>query len=196
MLIGSKQKMNTLHTWPSLEINGSPFKRVKSLSVLIDENLTWRNHTESISKKISSGIGSIKRLRHRLPPGTLLNIYHGLVQSHLDYCSAVWGSCGKVLYNKLQKLQNRAARVLTFSNYDADAPQLLKRLNWDNLETRGQILKAKMVYKSLNGLALDYLSCKFIPRRVTLITLMTCEILQISLLFPCHVLTITKIASA
>lgn len=82
MSVGSKQKMNTLHTWPSLEINGSPFKRVnytKSLSVLIDENLTWRNHTESISKKISSGIGSIKRVRHRLPPGTLLNIYHGLV---------------------------------------------------------------------------------------------------------------------
>ena len=43
MLIGSKQKMNTQHTWPSLEINGSPINRVnsaKSLGVLIDENLT------------------------------------------------------------------------------------------------------------------------------------------------------------
>ena len=40
----------------------------------------------------------------------------------------------------------------------------LKKLNWDNLlETRRQILKAEMVYKSLNGLSPDYLSCKFIP---------------------------------
>ena len=62
-----------------------------------------------------------------------------------------------------KKLQNRAARVLTFCCYDADAPQLRKKLNWDNLETRRQIIKAEMVYKSLNGLAPDYLSCKFIP---------------------------------
>ena len=73
-------------------------------------------------------------------------------------CSVVWGSCSKVLpkYNKLQKLRNRAACVLTFSNYDADDLQLLKKLIWDNLETRRQILKAEMVYKSSNGLSPDY----------------------------------------
>ena len=47
-------------------------------------------------------------------PRTLLNIYHGLVQSHFDYYSVVWGryGCGNLKYilsNKLQKLQNRAA---------------------------------------------------------------------------------------
>ena len=41
---------------------------------------------------------------------------------------------------------------------------MLKKLNWDNLETRSQILKAEMVYKSLNGLSPEYLSRKFIPR--------------------------------
>ena len=73
-------------------------------------------------------------------------------------CSVVLGSCSKVLpkYNKLQKLRNRAACVLTFSNYDADDLQLLKKLNWDNLETRRQSLKAEMVYKTLNGLSPDY----------------------------------------
>ena len=56
-------------------------------------------------------------------------------------CSVVWGSCSKVLpkYNKLQKLRNRAACVLTFSNYDADDLQLLKKLNWDNLEKKWSI---------------------------------------------------------
>ena len=44
--------------------------------------------------------------------------------------SEVWGSCSKVLpkYNKLQNLRNRATCVLTFSNYDADDLQLLKKL--------------------------------------------------------------------
>ena len=134
----------------------------KSLGVSIDENLTWSNHINVITKKVSSGIGSIKRISHCVPPATLCNIYHGLAQSRFDYCSVVWGSCAKTLPNKLQRLQNRAVRVLIHTGYDADTNQLLKELDWDNLETRCQKLKAEMVYTSVNGLALKYLSSKFI----------------------------------
>ena len=75
------------------------------------------------------------------------------------------GNCAKTLSDKLQRLQNRAVRVHTHTSYDADANQLLKELGWDNLETRRQKLKAsEMVYKSENGLALNYLSSKFIKR--------------------------------
>ena len=115
-------------------------------------------------KKIFSGIGSIKRISHCVPSATLHTIYHGLVQSHFDYCSVVWGNCAKTLSDKLQRLQNRAVRVLTRTSYDADTNQLLKESGWDNLETRREKLKAEMVYTSLNGLAPNYLSSKFIQR--------------------------------
>ena len=91
-------------------------------------------------------------------------MYYGLVQSHFDYCSVAWGNCTKTLSDKLQRLQNRAVRVLTQSSYDADANQLLKELGWDNLQTRRQKLMAEMVYKSLNSFAPNYLSSKFIQR--------------------------------
>ena len=64
----------------------------------------------------------------------------------------------------MPKLQNREARALTFSSYDADASQLFHNLNWKNLSTQRDILKALMVFKSLNGLAPEYLSSKFIAR--------------------------------
>ena len=51
----------------------------------------------------------------------------------------------KTSRDKLQRLQNRAARVLTNSNYDADASILLNDLGWQNLETQRQIYKAVMV---------------------------------------------------
>ena len=121
----------------------------------------FRLERDSNYKKISSGIGSIKRISHCVPPATLYNIYHGLAQLHFDYCS---GNCAKTLPDKLQRLQNRAVRVLTHSSYDADANQLFKELGWDNLETRRQKVKAEMFYKSLNGLAPNYLSSKFIQR--------------------------------
>ena len=67
MLIGSRQKLNSLSALPALEINRTQLNRVnftKSFGVLIDEDLTWSNHINAITKKISSGIGSIKRLSH------------------------------------------------------------------------------------------------------------------------------------
>jgi len=113
--------------------------------------LTWSNHINAITKKISSGIGSIKRISRCVPPATLhtIYIYHGLVQSHFDYCSVVWSNCAKTLSDKLQRLQNRAVRVLTHTSYDADANQLLEELGWDNLETRREKPKTEMVYKFL-----------------------------------------------
>ena len=73
-------------------------------------------------------IGVLKRVRHLVPNATLKIIYQSLVQSHFDYCNVVLGNCGVTLQNKLQKLQNRAARVWTFSDYDADADSLFEVL--------------------------------------------------------------------
>ena len=72
----------------------------------------------------------------------------GIVQSHYDYCSMVWGNCGKTLRDKLQRLQNRAARVLTNSNYDTGASILLNDVGWQNLETQRQFQKSAMVHNS------------------------------------------------
>ena len=59
----------------------SHFRCSKSLGVLIDENLTWGNHVDALSKKIASGIGALKRISHCFPPTALHDAYYGLVQS-------------------------------------------------------------------------------------------------------------------
>ena len=69
-----------------------------------------------------------------------------------------WVNCNSQEKKWTQRLQDRAARVLTNSNYDADTSILLNDLGWQNLETQRQIQKAVMVYKSLNCLAPDYMS--------------------------------------
>ena len=71
----------------------------------------------------------------------------------------------KNFFDGLQKLQNRAARLLTFSRYDADANRLFRQLNWKDLGTRFQVQKALMIYKSLNDLVPGYLSSKFVLKR-------------------------------
>ena len=134
------------------------------LGVTIDENLTWSEHIDRLCKNIASGIGAIKRTRTLFPHRTLQLIFNSLLHPHFDYCSTVWGNCGKTLATKLQKLHKRAARVLTFSGYDTSADNLFKDLGWKNMELQRQIGEAVMVYKSLNGLAPDYLSSRLVDR--------------------------------
>ena len=161
MLIGSRQKLSTLSSQPELSIDNVPIEKVtsvKSLGIFSDENLRCQTHTDKLSKKIASGIGAIKTIRDFVPSPTLHCIYNALIQSQFDYCNIVWGNCGKTLFDRLQKLQNRAARVLTFSRYDADANRLFRQLNWKDLSTQFQMQKSPMVYKSLNDLVPGYLS--------------------------------------
>ena len=99
-----------------------------------------------------------------MPQSTLPNIYNSLVQSHFDFCSPVWGNCGKTLFNKLQKHQNRAARVITSSNYDVDADSLFHKLSWKDLKSQRQTQNVLMVFKSFYGLVPEYLTSKFLKR--------------------------------
>ena len=72
-------------------------------------------------------------------------MYNSLVQPHLDYCSAVWDGCCKGLSEKLlQELQNRAARIVTFSNYDTRSANLFDVLAWKKLSHQRIMNKAKL----------------------------------------------------
>ena len=119
---------------------------------------------EKLSRNVASGIGVLKRIRHYVTLPTIQFIYNCLVQPYFDYCSVIWDSCGSNLANKLQKLQNRAARVLTSFRHDSNADYLFERLGWIKLSSHRRISKAIMVYKCLNDLAPDYLSEMFVDR--------------------------------
>ena len=57
--------------------------------------------------------------------------------------------------------KNRTARILTSSSYDANADDLFVRLGWQKLNLQRELKTGTMVYKSLNGLAPDYLKSMF-----------------------------------
>ena len=169
MLIGSKQRLSTLTDSLTITINdnqGSQVTTAKSLGMTIDNKLDWSSHIDKLTKKVASGIGA-KTNKAPCPSSHFAsNISSSDSATFFDYCDIVWGNCGITLLNKIQKLQNRAARVLTYSNYDADAGHLFELLGWKNLASQQQIQRATMVYKSLHGLAPDYLCSKF-ERRET-----------------------------
>ena len=134
-------------------IDNVPIERlneVKSLGIYIDENLTWQSQIDKLCKKIASAIEAMKRVRPFVPQSSPVNIYYSLVHwiFPFDYCSLVRGNCGKTLSNKLQKLQNRAARVITSWNYDVDQDSLFHKLSWKDLKSQSRVQNALMVKRS------------------------------------------------
>ena len=165
VLIGSRHRINSLDIQPSINIDKQSVKRVKHSKVLgvqIDEHLAWTKHIEFIAGKISSGIVAIKKAKEFVDRNTLVLIYNALVQPHFDYCCEVWDVLGKTLSDRLQKLQDRAARIImNFKNESGQSLLARNSLGWTNLEERRVHIKAKLMYKSINNLAPERLSNLF-----------------------------------
>ena len=126
--------------------------------------MNWECHIQNICKKIVSALSAIKRIRHLTPFNILINVYDSLVQPYSNYCSAVLGNGGSGLSEKLQKLQNRIARILMCANYDSDIDELFRILGWRKLKYQRFESAAVMMYKSLHEMTPEYLSSRFVFR--------------------------------
>ena len=168
MIIGTRQKLITQDlNRINVRVDDTPIKRVqhtKSLGLIIDDNLQWKNHINAICKKISSGIGALKRVRRFICKDTAEKVYSSLIDPYFNYCSPVWDGLGSQLSSKLQKLQNRTARVIAERSYETPSSNLLQELNWHKLNINRKKHKAILMYKTLNGNMPHYLQEIFTQR--------------------------------
>jgi len=94
--------------------------------VCIDEDLSWKFHTSYISLKISKGLGILNKLKFTLPHDALLTPYRTMIEPHLCYPNIFWGGTSQIALVKLQHLQKRAIRLITFSTYRAPTNELFR----------------------------------------------------------------------
>ena len=120
MIIGSHYRLRHLNGDLNVTVNCQQLTWVTNyryLGIEVDEALGWQSQVDTICKKVSAGIGALKRTRYLVPRQTLLRMYEALVTPYFDYCSKVWGCMGKGLCDRLQRLKNRAGRIISFSDY-------------------------------------------------------------------------------
>ena len=100
---------------PTLKINNFQIKRVheaRFLGVIIDEKLTWSAHIRAIKSKMSRYVGIMYKIRSKVPVNIRLQIFHSFVQSHLNFCSLVWGFTNKSNIDMLFTMQKKAMRAV------------------------------------------------------------------------------------
>ncbi len=165
MIIGTPQKLASISNHHlDIKIRGLSLQRVsncKHLGIIIDENLLWGNHIDHVTKKVLTGLYFLKRSSNILPKNIQSMLYKTIIAPHFDYCNVVWGRCHKSLFNKLQVLQNRAAKIITgMRRYDSGS-LALNELNWKNLNEKLYYNEAVTMFKIVNHDAPHYLNNRF-----------------------------------
>ena len=86
---------------------------VKYLGVTLDQSLNWTLHVSNTIKKINRAMACIRRIKsYSVNQRILVQLYYSLILPDIDYCSVVWGKCKKTDLLKLQRAQNRYARLV------------------------------------------------------------------------------------
>ena len=123
MLLTTRQKLPFLDNHEiRIQIDNTSLKRVKHTKapgVILHESLSWEKHIDSVRKKVAAGIGLLlRRIRDFASFDILIKIYKALIEPHFDYACTVWDDLDTTIALKLQRLQNRAARIITRSDYE------------------------------------------------------------------------------
>lgn len=85
---------------------------VRYLGLIIDENLDFKEHIKHISKKISSMIFAIRRIRDVINLKVLKQLYFSYVYSHLIFMNPIWSVATQESINRLFALQKKSLRFI------------------------------------------------------------------------------------
>ena len=93
-----------------------PKPSVTYIGVKLNQYLNWDEHFATVIPKLSRANGMLAKIRHYVSHNTLISIYYAIFNSHLNYCSLVWGLLPKYILDKIRVLQNNALRLIYFKN--------------------------------------------------------------------------------
>ena len=130
----------------------------KNLGVYFDNHLCLDTHLSKTAKSLNSSLYKTGKIRKYLDKKSCATLLSGIFTSRLDYCNSLLYGLPKCSIDKLQKLQNRAARTLTFTRKFDHISPVLRQLHWLPVEKRITYKVLLLSFKSLHGLAPEYLS--------------------------------------
>ena len=113
------------------------------LGIMLDADMSWKTHVAMVRNKLSRINGILHRLKYIYPQNILITLYKSLFVPHINYGSLLWGHAG----GALDKIQKKAVRTITYSNYIAHSGPLLKELNLLKVKDLFELKILKFLFK-------------------------------------------------
>ena len=125
----------------------------KYLGVHLSADMRWNTHVSSVGARAHRALGFLHRNLSRCNADIKILAYKTLVRPHLEYCDTVWDPHTYNNINKLEAIQNKAARWIRRDYRHTTSVTLLKQdIKLEPLATRRQIHRQQMLYKITNNL--------------------------------------------
>ena len=134
-----------------------PSEAVRNLSSWFDSHMNMNVQVGKMCSKAFYGLYNIRQIREFLSPESTKILVHAFVTCHLDYCNSLLHGISQCQINRLQKVLNSAARIITLTPIFHYITPVLLQLHWLPINFRIQFKIALFVHKSLNGTAPAYL---------------------------------------
>ena len=105
----------------------------KFLGIYIDDKITFSEHTNKISTKLSRGVGVLRKMKQIVPRNVLKQLYYGIIYSKFTYGITCYGSAYQ---NQIQRLKNLTRRALKLVvNSETLTPEICKNERLFDYET-------------------------------------------------------------
>ena len=130
----------------------------KYLGVVFDNFMSWKAHADYVCKKKATRVGVLGRIRGFIRKKASVLVHNTIILPIFDYCDITWSSLLQQDQDRLQRLQNRSARIIARCARSSEA---MEQLNWSPLSRRRSYHKAKLVFQCLHSLAPAYFSSYF-----------------------------------
>ena len=165
MIISSK-RTESKFTSQSLNIKDSviePSRAVRNLGVTLDHHAAMEDHVQKLCSGAYLQLRNIRALRKYLDRASLECVTHAFVTSKIDYCNSLLCGVPMSLLDRLQMIQNTAARILTGTPRFHHIMPVLQSLHWLPVHKRIEYKILLFVFKCVRNLAPSYLQELIIP---------------------------------
>lgn len=87
--------------------------------MIIQENLKWNRHIDTVCGKLAGITSAIKRFGNKLLPNVKITLYYSMFNSFITYLIPIWSSSiSQNEKDKLQVAQNHAIRTIFVYEYN------------------------------------------------------------------------------
>ena len=153
IFIGSRQNISKIPEETKINCSGDeiiPSKFVKNLGVHMDRYMLFDKHIDEMHKKTMGTLIYLNRIKDRIERDVRIKVVQALALSLINYCSKIWGTTSKTQIQRVQKLQNFAAKIAigNVRKYDHVTPHI-KELKWLKIEQKCLYDTCIFVYKIL-----------------------------------------------
>ena len=153
-------------TCPDINIGNvtfTPKTEVRDLGVIIDKHLSFTSQINNVCKSAFYALNNIRKIRKYLDSHSTERLIHAFISSRIDNCNSLFCGLPVAEIEKLQRVLNAAARLLTGSKRTEHITPTLRNLRWLPVEQRIKFKTALLVYKALNGMSPSYIKELVVP---------------------------------